>query len=225
MVKLLAANGADLNARGVIRQWERKVITEPRPKDMNKGGFTALLYAAREGCVECARHLIAAGADPDLEDPERIAPINMALLNLHFEFAAYMIKAGADVEQVGSLRPLAAVHGRGCQHAADERERRDGRAPQRGFDHRARRRPAAARGRRQSEPSAQAPPAVPRRAAGSRRRHHPGPGRDAAAARGAGRRCAVRRAAAQAQGARRSAEQGRRHAADGGGRRRVRRRA
>ena len=64
MVKFLASNGADLNARGVVRQWERKVITEPRPKDMNKGGFTALLYAAREGCVECARHLVAAGADP-----------------------------------------------------------------------------------------------------------------------------------------------------------------
>jgi ankyrin repeat protein len=99
MVKLLAANGADVNARGVVRQWERKVITEPRPKDMNKGGFTPLLYAAREGCVECARHLIAAGADLDLEDPERITPLNMALLNLHFEFAAVMIKAGADVDK------------------------------------------------------------------------------------------------------------------------------
>ena len=99
MVKLLASKGADLNARGVIRQWERKVITEPRPKDMNKGGFTALLYAAREGCVECARHLIAAGADPDLEDPDRVTPLNMALLNLHFEFAAFMVSAGADVNK------------------------------------------------------------------------------------------------------------------------------
>src|SRR5688572_9920824 len=99
MVKFLASNGADLNARGVVRQWERKVITEPRPKDMNKGGFTALLYAAREGCVECARHLAAAGADLDLEDPERITPLNMALLNLHYEFAAVMIQAGADVDK------------------------------------------------------------------------------------------------------------------------------
>src|SRR6185436_6398901 len=57
------------------------------------------LYAAREGCVECARQLIAAGADPDLEDPERITPLTMALLNLHFEFAAFMIKAGADVDK------------------------------------------------------------------------------------------------------------------------------
>jgi ankyrin repeat protein len=99
MVKLLASKGADLNARGVVRQWERKVITEPRPKDMNKGGFTPLLYAAREGCVECARHLIAAGADPDLEDPDRVTPLNMALLNLHFDVAAYLVEAGADVNK------------------------------------------------------------------------------------------------------------------------------
>src|SRR5438105_12134950 len=95
----LFRSGADLNARGVVRQWERKVITEPRPKDLNKGGFTPLLYAAREGCVECARHLIAAGADPDLDDPDRVTPLNMALLNLHFNFAAYMIKAGADLDK------------------------------------------------------------------------------------------------------------------------------
>jgi ankyrin repeat protein len=99
MVTFLASKGADLNARGVIRQWERKVITEPRPKDMNKGGFTPLLYAAREGCVGCARALVAAGADPNLEDPERITPLVMSLLNLHFEFAAFMVKAGADVDK------------------------------------------------------------------------------------------------------------------------------
>ena len=99
MVKFLASKGADVNARGIVRQWERKIITEPRPKDMNQGGFTPLLYAAREGCVECARYLMAAGADPDLEDPHRVTPLDMALLNLHFEFAAYMIKAGADVDK------------------------------------------------------------------------------------------------------------------------------
>jgi ankyrin repeat protein len=99
MVKLLASKGADLNARGVVRQWERKVITEPRPKDLNKGGFTPLLYAAREGCEACIRHLAAAGADLDLPDPERITPLNMALMNLHFEAAAELIKAGADVDK------------------------------------------------------------------------------------------------------------------------------
>ena len=99
MVRLLASRGADLDTRGVVRQWDRKTITEPRPKDMNKGGFTPLLYAAREGCVECAMHLLAAGADPDLADPERVTPLNMALLNLHYDFAANMIEAGADIDK------------------------------------------------------------------------------------------------------------------------------
>jgi len=99
MVKFLASRGAYVNARGVIRQWERKVITEPRPKDLNKGGFTPLLYAAREGCVACARHLIAAKADPDLADTDGATPLNMALLNLHFDFAADMIEAGADLDK------------------------------------------------------------------------------------------------------------------------------
>jgi uncharacterized protein len=99
MVKLLVSRGADVNARGVVRNWERKVITEPRPKDMNQGGFTPLLYAAREGCLECVKYLVAGHADLDLEDPHRVTPLNMALLNLHFEVAAALIKAGADVNK------------------------------------------------------------------------------------------------------------------------------
>jgi uncharacterized protein len=99
MVDFLIANGADVNARGVVREWDRKIIKEPRPKDMNKGGFTPLLYAAREGCIECAKHLVAGGADLNLPDPHRVAPLNMALLNLHYDFAAYMIEAGADINK------------------------------------------------------------------------------------------------------------------------------
>jgi ankyrin repeat protein len=99
MVKFLASKGADLNAHGVVRQWERKIITEPRPKDMNKGGFTALIYAAREGCTECAKNLLAAGADPDLQDPDGMTALTMALFNLHFETAVAIIKGGADLNR------------------------------------------------------------------------------------------------------------------------------
>jgi ankyrin repeat protein len=99
MIKLLIARGADVDARGAVRNWERKVIQEPRPKDMNQGGFTPLLYAAREGCIECAKELVAGGVDLDLPDPHRVTPLNMALLNLHFDFAAYLIEAGADVNK------------------------------------------------------------------------------------------------------------------------------
>ena len=99
MIKLLIARGADVDARGAVRNWERKVIKEPRPKDMNQGGFTPLLYAAREGCIECAQELVAGGANLDLPDPHRVTPLVMALLNLHFDLAAYLIEAGADVNQ------------------------------------------------------------------------------------------------------------------------------
>ncbi|HVY63833.1 MAG TPA: ankyrin repeat domain-containing protein [Gammaproteobacteria bacterium] len=99
MVKFLIAHGANVNARGAVRDWQRKVIREPRPKDMNQGGFTPLLYAAREGCIECARELVAGGADLNLPDPHRVTPLVMALFNLHFDFAAYLIEAGADVNK------------------------------------------------------------------------------------------------------------------------------
>ena len=99
MITFLIENGADPDARGTVREWERKVIKEPRPKDMNQGGFTPLLYAAREGCIECARRLVEGGADIDLPDPDRVTPLNMALLNLHFDLAAYLIEAGADVNK------------------------------------------------------------------------------------------------------------------------------
>lgn len=99
MVKYLASRGADVNARGAIRTWERKVITEPRPKDLNQGGFTPLLYAAREGCVECAKHLIAAGADLNIQDPHGVTALNMALFNLHFELAKSLVDAGADLDK------------------------------------------------------------------------------------------------------------------------------
>ncbi len=37
---------------------------------MNRGGFTPLLYAAREGCIECARELLKGKADINLADPD-----------------------------------------------------------------------------------------------------------------------------------------------------------
>jgi ankyrin repeat protein len=99
MVKLLIERGADVNVRGMSREWERRITAEPRPKDLHRGGFTALLYAAREGCVECAKHLVKGGADIDLTDPDRTTPLVLALMNMRFDTAAYLISAGADVDK------------------------------------------------------------------------------------------------------------------------------
>jgi ankyrin repeat protein len=99
MVKFLASKGANLNDRGKVNQWERKILKEPRPKDMNKGGFSALHYAAREGCPACVKNLLEAGADPDSEDPDRMTPLLLALMNYHFDTAAVLIEGGADLDK------------------------------------------------------------------------------------------------------------------------------
>jgi uncharacterized protein len=99
MIRLLVKARADVNARGTIREWQRRVTSEPRPKGMNRGGFTPLLYAAREGCIACARELLAGGADINRADPDQTTPLVLAMMNLHFEFASFLIKAGADVDR------------------------------------------------------------------------------------------------------------------------------
>lgn len=99
MVKFLASKDANLNDHGKVNQWERKIIQEPRPKDLNKGGFTPLHYAAREGCIACIENLLAAGADPDSEDPDRMTPLLLALMNMHFDASAVLIKGGADLDK------------------------------------------------------------------------------------------------------------------------------
>ncbi len=99
MIRALIKAGADANARGKIRDWQRRITAEPRPKGMNRGGFTPLVYAAREGGVECARELLAGGADINRADPEQTTPLLLALMNLRFNFAAFLIDAGADVDR------------------------------------------------------------------------------------------------------------------------------
>ncbi len=222
MVKFLVAHGANVNARGAVRDWQRKVIREPRPKDMNQGGFTPLLYAAREGCIECARELVAGHVDLNLPDPHRVTPLVMALLNLHFDFAAYLIDAGADVNKWDLYGRTPIYMTADTNTIPGAGQRLDGRAAEHGQADRDRRREAAVREGRRSEHSAAAPAAVSQRAAGPRRRHDPLVRCHAAAARRARWRRGDDAAAARARRARRSAEQSGRHAADGGGRSRIR---
>ncbi len=99
MIRLLLESGAEVDARATVREWPRRITSEPRPKGMNRGGFTPLLYAAREGCIECARELLKGGADIDLTDPDQSTPLLVAIMNLHFDFALFLIEQGADVDR------------------------------------------------------------------------------------------------------------------------------
>lgn len=112
MAQELIAHGADVNARQVTWNWERQVTKEPREKWMPLGGLTPLLFAARQGCVECSRVLLKAGAEINATNPNGFSPILLAIINSHYDVAAFLLDQGADAniaDETGRTPLYAAV--------------------------------------------------------------------------------------------------------------------
>ena len=99
MVKLLIRHGAAVDARSTVNDWKRHVTAEGRKQDRNPGGFTPLLYAARQGCAACAQALVKGGAKLNLADPDGITPLLMAVMSMHFDTARVLIESGANVDK------------------------------------------------------------------------------------------------------------------------------
>jgi uncharacterized protein len=116
-IRVLAEAGADLNARSTVL--EAPVLEFPRSGGPNsplpRGGWTALMFAARDGAVDAARALADLGADlnatalPQTDvplKPEEIAAAQAknigtsalvyAIINVHYDLAAMLVDKGAD---------------------------------------------------------------------------------------------------------------------------------
>jgi ankyrin repeat protein len=77
-----------------------------------QGGLTALHFAARQGSAASARALVDAGADVNLVSPgDQASPLLVALINGHFDLAAYLIGKGANpnLRSDAGVSPLFAV--------------------------------------------------------------------------------------------------------------------
>jgi ankyrin repeat protein len=96
IVRELIGRGANVNARSNLEKWERQTTAEPREKWLPLGSMTPLLYASREGCVECAKVLVEAGADLNAADPDGVTPSISAIINGHYDVAVLLIEQGAD---------------------------------------------------------------------------------------------------------------------------------
>ena len=99
MMELLISHGADVNARSIDRDYQRHVTAEGRPKNLDSGGLTPLLYAARENCMACVKVLLKNNVDINLPDPDGVSPLLLAIMNANWDLAKQLIEAGASVDE------------------------------------------------------------------------------------------------------------------------------
>jgi ankyrin repeat protein len=130
-IKVLAESGADINARSTTL--EAPVLEFPRSGGPNspfpRGGWTALMFAAREGAIDGARTLADLGANLNLVAlPQTDIPLKpeefkaaeqgigtnalvFAIINSHYDLAKMLLEKGADPNVVD-------VSGMGALYAA-----------------------------------------------------------------------------------------------------------
>ena len=97
VVGLLIQRGADVNARSRAFDFTGLMPKQGSvPMNYPRGGFTALLFAAREGDLASGRTLVNARAKVNLGDPDGTTPLIEAIINFHFDFAAFLLEHGAD---------------------------------------------------------------------------------------------------------------------------------
>ncbi|MBV9769789.1 MAG: ankyrin repeat domain-containing protein [Bryobacterales bacterium] len=97
VVQMLVDHGADVNAVSAVLDFSGM---KPKPGDVPmhfpRGGFTALLFAARGGFTDCARILLDHGADLKIGDPDQTSALVLAIINGHFDTAAFLLDRKAD---------------------------------------------------------------------------------------------------------------------------------
>src|SRR5439155_3100498 len=112
-VKLLVEVGADINGRSAPSSIPR--LEYPRigviPTDLPRGGWTPLMYAARQGALEAATALVENGADVNLTDPAGTSAMGLAIINGHYAVAAMLLDKGVDpnVADAAGMTPLYAA--------------------------------------------------------------------------------------------------------------------
>ena len=113
-VAALAAAGADVNARSDVTKFPRRDYGDGKSGRFTvlpRGGWTPLMYAARQDARAAAGALIAAGARLNAIDPDGTTALTFAIINAHYDLAAALIEAGADpnIADVRGMTPLYAA--------------------------------------------------------------------------------------------------------------------
>jgi ankyrin repeat protein len=114
IVKLLIDHGADANARSNFvpaangRGFEGRLPIASQPdqtvEEFASGWLTPLMFAAREGDLESARHLIAAGANVNAIAADGKDALGLAIFNGNYDVASLLIDSRSNVNQADTQR-------------------------------------------------------------------------------------------------------------------------
>jgi cytohesin len=109
-VRVLTKAGADVNTRSTVTAYPHTppgVIGDALEEGYSyvgqtvlpKGGWTALMYAARQGSLDAVRALAEAGANLNAADQDGTPALTFAIINGHYAVAQLLVEKGADVNQ------------------------------------------------------------------------------------------------------------------------------
>ena len=111
VVKLLIEGGADIQARSEV--WNQVMAVSPHGmleynRTIAHGSDTALMFAARNGGLESARLLVAAGANPNDAEASGVTAVAMAAHAGHTDIVQFLLDRGANPN--GSGGGFTALH-------------------------------------------------------------------------------------------------------------------
>jgi ankyrin repeat protein len=108
-VRLLVERGADVNETSAPLTFARRRSGQ---SILSLGSWTPLMYAARENALDTGRALVASHASLNTIDPDGATALVIAIINANYDFAAFLIDAGADpniVDKEAGMGPLYAA--------------------------------------------------------------------------------------------------------------------
>jgi ankyrin repeat protein len=112
-VQALISADASINARStVLTLTPFKWVTSGMVSTtLPRGGWTPLMYAARQNALQAARVLADGHADLNATDPDGSTSLAIAIINAHFDLANLLLEKGADpnVADETGMTPLYAA--------------------------------------------------------------------------------------------------------------------
>jgi uncharacterized protein len=121
-IAALVQAGADVNLRSHVTKFAQRDYGDGKSGRFTvlpRGGWTPLMYAARQDAQDAIRALVTAHADVNAKDPDGTTALTFAIVNAHYDLASMLLDLGAD-SNVGDVRGMTALYAAVDMHTLDE---------------------------------------------------------------------------------------------------------